>query len=171
MALANFNPSPSAAFLNGVKDPLVKAWPGIVYRCWTRPIKDINDSALCKGATRESTLIPLSHAFIDPSGCFREICEYLYPTTRDTIYTYDSQATGILSGSSKALSSLKSTTSSKPPPEPTAVVRVHPKRWTYRLPVPVLTASTRSHARLIHQHDNNTSTLERSVPLADLELE
>ena len=93
----------------------VKAWPGTIYRYWTRPISNTNYSALCNGVARESTPIPLNHAFIVPGGCFREICEYLYPPTSDTRLTYDSQTTGVLSGSLNALSSPNSTASSAPP--------------------------------------------------------
>ena len=115
--LANFNPFPPlpSSIALRIRSLRVKAWPGTIYRYWTRPIRNTNYSALCNGVARESTPIPLNHAFIVPGGCFREICEYLYPPTSDTRLTYDSQTTGILSGPSNALSSPNSTASSAPP--------------------------------------------------------
>lgn len=74
VALPNFNPNP--AFLDGVKNPLVKAWSAIVHGYWTQLIRGTNDSALCNGVTCESSLIPLNHTFVVPGGRFREICKF-----------------------------------------------------------------------------------------------
>lgn len=71
VAFANYNPTP--AFLDGVHDPLVKAWSGIVHGYWVQLARSTNDSALCDGIKCESSLIPLNHTFVVPGGRFREI--------------------------------------------------------------------------------------------------
>ena len=83
--IPNFNQNP--AFLNTVKDPLVKAWSGIVHGYWTQLIRGTNDSTLCNGVPCESSLIPLNHTFVVPGGRFREICEYRSPTAPDAVLT------------------------------------------------------------------------------------
>ena len=113
VAISNFNANP--AFLNSVKDPLVKAWSAIVHGYWTQLIRGTNDSALCNGVACESSLIPLNHTFVVPGGRFREICEYSGPTIHRAGLTHDLQTTGIVSGSSKVSSSPNSTTWSTPP--------------------------------------------------------
>ncbi|KAI0754492.1 glycoside hydrolase family 37 protein [Daedaleopsis nitida] len=74
IALDNFKSSPS--FLNNVSDPLVKAFSQTVHGYWTQLIRNTNDSALCPSGTQngdcESSLIPLNHTFVVPGGRFRE---------------------------------------------------------------------------------------------------
>lgn len=77
VALPNFNQQPS--FLNGISDPLIKAFSQTVHTFWTQLIRNTNDSALCPEGTEsgdcESSLIPLNHTFVVPGGRFREQCE------------------------------------------------------------------------------------------------
>ena len=108
VALPNFNQNP--AFLNGIKDPLVKAWSSIVHGYWAQLIRNTNESTLCDGVTCESSLIPLNHTFVIPGGRFRENCEYRDPAIPGAALTYGTQTIGTVSGSSKASSSPNSTT-------------------------------------------------------------
>ena len=76
LTLPAFQPSP--AFLQGVTDPLLKAWTQTVHSFWTQLARGTNETQLCgQGAGDcESTLIPLNHTFVVPGGRFREQCEW-----------------------------------------------------------------------------------------------
>jgi len=71
LTLDNFEPNP--AFLKNVTDPLVKSWVRTVHGYWTQLIRGTEDSQACgANSTCESSLIPLNHTFVVPGGRFRE---------------------------------------------------------------------------------------------------
>ncbi|PIL35118.1 hypothetical protein GSI_02906 [Ganoderma sinense ZZ0214-1] len=74
VTLSNFNDSPAS--LNNISDPIVKAFSQTVHGYWTQLTRNTNQSALCPEGTEsgscESTLIPLNHTFVVPGGRFRE---------------------------------------------------------------------------------------------------
>ncbi|KAI0823980.1 glycoside hydrolase [Trametes gibbosa] len=103
VALTNFKAEPT--FLDGVKDPLVKAFSQTVHGFWTQLIRNTNQTALCPEGTEsgscESSLIPLNHTFVVPGGRFREqyywdsfwivqglIQSELFSTVNDTLQNF-----------------------------------------------------------------------------------
>ena len=75
VALTGFNPSP--LFLNGVKDPLLRAFGHIVNGYWPQLARTVNRSVLrdiYPGGARESTFLPLNYSFVVPGGRFQEQC-------------------------------------------------------------------------------------------------
>ena len=75
LTLPGFQENP--AFLEGVTNPLLKAWSQTVHSYWTQLVRGSNENQLCgPGAGDcESTLIPLNHTFVVPGGRFREQCK------------------------------------------------------------------------------------------------
>ena len=76
LELPGYQPNPS--FLQGVSDPLVRAWSQAVPSFWTQLTRGTNDTQICGRGVGdcESTLIPLNHTFVVPGGRFREQCKY-----------------------------------------------------------------------------------------------
>ncbi|KZV96509.1 glycoside hydrolase family 37 protein [Exidia glandulosa HHB12029] len=71
LKLDDFVQSPK--FLDGVSDPVIKAFSQTVHGYWNNLIRGTNESTLCNGSDCESSLIPLNHTFVVPGGRFREI--------------------------------------------------------------------------------------------------
>ena len=75
VALTGFISNPP--FLNGVKDPLLRAFGQIVNGYWPQLARTVNRSVLCDiypGGACESTFLPLNYSFVVPGGRFREQC-------------------------------------------------------------------------------------------------
>jgi alpha,alpha-trehalase len=72
--LPDFVDEPS--FLNGVKDPLIRAFSKKIHGFWPQLARKLKNTGRCGTDECESTLVPLKHMFIIPGGRFREQCEY-----------------------------------------------------------------------------------------------
>ena len=68
------------AFLNGIKDPVIRAFSQKVHSFWPELARKMKKTSHCRSGDSffsecESTLIPIKHMFIIPGGRFREQCE------------------------------------------------------------------------------------------------
>lgn len=72
-------------FLNGVIDPLLKAFSQIVHGYWMQLARTVNESALCRvypSGACEGTFIPLNHSFVVSGRHFQEQCEWGFSSGR-----------------------------------------------------------------------------------------